>query len=1088
VLDTPAEPALDELAALAAHACEAPIALISLVDERRQWSKASVGLPAGETPRDLSFCAHAILQPDLFIVPDAATDERFAGNPLVTGDPQVRFYAGAPLVSADHHALGTLCVMDRVARTLRPWQREALRMLGRQVMAQLEQRRQARDLARSERLLRTIFDSEPECVKVLDQNGALRMMNRAGLALIEADSFGQVAGQCISSLVVPEHRAAFEALMARVFRGESGSVEFQIVGLKGAVRWLETHAAPLRDERGDVSSLLGITRDITAHKRVVAALRDKTVELETALTIARMGAWSWDFSSDAVTTLQGGGPVSGLPEASYPTTGAAFMALVHPDDRALVGERIERAKASGPYEAEFRIVLPDGSIRWVAARGECVRNADGAATGLSGIDQDITERKEAEQQIQYLNRVYALLSDINQIIVRTQDAPAMLMAACRSAVEQGRFRMAWIGLVDEATGQLEVVAHAGATPDTLDILNGILGSDRRGGGCAFTTHVLHTGLHAVCNEIASDPGAASWCDAALERGYRSMASLPLMAAGRVLGAFNLYAGEPGFFDADELRLLDELAMDVSFALEVRDRDAARRRTEQSLLDSDERFHQLADNIHEVFWMTDPATHQVLYVSPAYESIWGRPCETVYESPRRWLDAVHPDDRARVIEAADTRQGSGEYDETYRIQRPDGTVRWIRDRAFPVRDEAGTLRRIVGTAEDVTERRQLQEQFLQSQKMEAIGQLAGGVAHDFNNILTVIQGYGSLLLMDAPDPAETTEAAEEIVHAAERAAHLTRQLLAFSRRQVMQVQRVDLNEIVAGLARMLQRIVGEDVRMDILLHPRPVVVRADAGMLDQVVMNLVVNARDAMPGGGQLVIATTEQDVTEADARAHAHAAPGPHACLRVADTGEGIAPENVPHIFEPFFTTKEAGKGTGLGLATVYGIVTQHGGWIEVDSEAGRGTAVRMFLPLAGAVADSPAEGAATAPPRGGTETILLVEDEASVRRVRRLVLERAGYQVLEAANGVEASRVWEQHEGRVDLLVTDMVMPEGVGGRELAARLRARDPGLRVIFTTGYSADMAGRDQSRPEGEYFVRKPSSPEHLLDTVRRCLDA
>ena len=280
VLDTLPEAALDDLTALAATICEAPIALISLVDEHRQWFKAKVGLEAPETPRDASFCAHALHGPDLLIVPDATQDARFAQNPLVTGGPGIRFYAGAPLVTPEGAVLGTLCVIDRAPRTLTPAQEQALRVLARQVMVQLEMRRQTRELAKSERLLRAIFDAEPECMKLLSADGRVQMMNRAGLQIIEAELFEQVAGHCVFPLIAPEHRAQFEALTERVFRGESGALEFQLTGFKGTPRWLETHAAPLRDENGTVTALLGITRDITARKQNEALLNGQRQVLE----------------------------------------------------------------------------------------------------------------------------------------------------------------------------------------------------------------------------------------------------------------------------------------------------------------------------------------------------------------------------------------------------------------------------------------------------------------------------------------------------------------------------------------------------------------------------------------------------------------------------------------------------------------------------------------------------------------------------------------------------------------------------------------------------------------------------------------
>ena len=715
-----------------------------------------------------------------------------------------------------------------------------------------------------------------------------------------------------------------------------------------------------------------------------------------------------------------------------------------------------------------------------------MRDTKGVAVSLAGVDRDITEQRRAEQRIRQLNRVYSVLSDINQTIVRESNPQTMLSAACRIAVENGQFRMAWIGLRSAPGQPITIAAHAGATADTLEILHSMFEGEQQGGNCAFTSQALQTGRHGVCADLAHDPRAASWRNAALQRGYRGMASLPLKAGGKVIGIFNLYAGEPDFFDAREIHLLDELAMDISFALEVYEQEAERRRVEQVLRESEERFRQLAENIQEVFWMT--ANNQILYVSPAYERIWGRTCASLYESPRSWLDAIHPDDRAQILHAAKDIQTGGGYDETYRIQRPDGAVRWIHDHAFPVRGAQGEVVRIVGTAEDITEQRQLEEQYRQAQKMEAIGQLAGGVAHDFNNLLTVIRGYGSLLLLGTQTTDQTAVAAQEIVRAAERAANLTRQLLAFSRRQVMQPRALDLTETVTGLTTMLQRILGADVHLQLNPHPSPLMTRADAGMLDQVLMNLAINACDAMPDGGRLLIETTEKSFSEEEAATIPDARPGRYVSLRVTDTGSGISPENLSRIFEPFFTTKQPGKGTGLGLATVFGIVKQHCGWIQVDSEVGRGTTFQIFLPAAGETTESRSAAIVKPGPQGGTETILVVEDEPSLRILMRAVLEPHGYRVLEAANGVDALRVWDEHKGSVQLLLTDIMMPEGISGVELAARLRQYSPELRVIFTSGYSADIAGGQLHLQEGQNFIQKPSSPQQLLETVRRCLDS
>jgi CheY-like chemotaxis protein len=305
---------------------------------------------------------------------------------------------------------------------------------------------------------------------------------------------------------------------------------------------------------------------------------------------------------------------------------------------------------------------------------------------------------------------------------------------------------------------------------------------------------------------------------------------------------------------------------------------------------------------------------------------------------------------------------------------------------------------------------------------------------------------------------------------------------------MQPRPLDLTETVTSLTAMLQRIVGADVHLELIPHPSPLTTRGDPGMLDQVLMNLVINACDAMPRGGRLLIETTEESFTAEEAAAIPDAKPGRYVSLRVTDTGSGIAPEDLPRIFEPFFTTKQPGKGTGLGLSTVFGIVKQHCGFIRVDSEAGVGTTFQVFLPEAGETDEPHCAETVKTEPLGGTETVLVVEDEPSLRMLTRAVLEPHGYQVLEAANGVDALRVWDEHQGSVQLLLTDIIMPGSMSGLELATRLQASSPKLRVIFTSGYSADIAGPQLHLQEGQNFIQKPSSPQQLLQTVRRCLDS
>jgi PAS domain S-box-containing protein len=513
-----------------------------------------------------------------------------------------------------------------------------------------------------------------------------------------------------------------------------------------------------------------------------------------------------------------------------------------------------------------------------------------------------------------------------------------------------------------------------------------------------------------------------------------------------------------------------------------------KRAQEALRESEGKFRELAENIDEVFWLADPVKPEVLYVSPAYEKISGRDCASVYRGARMWSEEVHPDDKDRVMEAVATKQAPGEYDEVFRIVRPNKEVRWIHDRAFPIRNAAGEIHRIVGVAKDITEEKALEQQFRQAQKMESIGQLAGGVAHDFNNILTIVQGHASLIEMSHNLSPQIAESVHEIAFAAEHAASLTRQLLTFSRRQVIQPGEVDLNEVVGGVAKMLRRTLGEDITLQFESSAELPPIWADAGMMEQILMNLAVNARDAMPKGGCLTVRTTRLNVDEAFTRHNLEASMGTFACLTVSDTGSGIAPENLSKIFEPFFTTKEVGKGTGLGLATVYGIVKQHRGWIDVQSQPGKGTTFTIYLPAEKERKGGKKSAAPKEIIRGGKETILLVEDETALRMLVRNVLESYGYKIMEAECGPAALDVWREHHSKVNLLLTDLVMPGGMTGRDLAEQLRKQKPGLRVVYTSGYSAEIVGKDFRLREGLNFLQKPYPPRKLAKCVRDCLDS
>jgi PAS domain S-box-containing protein len=477
---------------------------------------------------------------------------------------------------------------------------------------------------------------------------------------------------------------------------------------------------------------------------------------------------------------------------------------------------------------------------------------------------------------------------------------------------------------------------------------------------------------------------------------------------------------------------------------------------------------------------------VLWANPAFTTFTGYELsEVVGQNPRLLKSGRH--DEAFYQNLWETIRGGRVWRGEMINRRKDGSDYQEEMTITPVKNQWGEVTHFIAVKQDITQRRALEEQFRQAQKMDAFGQLAGGVAHDFNNILAVIMMQADLLQVDA-SKGDTAGMALEIGQAAKRGADLTRQLLLFSRRQTLNTHPLDLNDTVTNLTKMLRRIVGEHIEMGIETAGSPLWVNADSGMLDQVLMNLVVNARDAMPGGGRLRIETAAAHLdAEAAQRFGQEGRPGPFACLSVKDEGCGIKREYLDRIFEPFFTTKEVGKGTGLGLATVFGIVRQHQGWIGVSSEVGKGSTFRVFLPRLNNGDDPVSADASSQTPHAKRETVLIVEDEKPLRSLMSNALTRLGYRVLEAASCVEALEIWRGAGNDVELLITDLVMPGELNGKELARQFCRERPGLKVIYTSGYSTDVTGTDLKLTEGINFLSKPFTLQHLAEILRRQFD-
>jgi two-component system, cell cycle sensor histidine kinase and response regulator CckA len=1075
VAPAPPDPALGELAQLAAAICQTPMAFIAFVDDVRQWCAASVGCAPRETPRDRSIGVHTIGRTDPLIL-DAHADPRCAHDPIVSGPSRARFVAAAPLVAPGGHVVGCLAVADREQRTLTDPQAQGLAALSRQVMAQLEVRRQTKTLREREERLRLALDAAHMGTFDWDMVHGRITWSRG-----HEDLWGMAPGtfggtyESFAERVHPDDLPVVNAEVQRcVATGDAFEHEFRVVWPDGSVHWVLGRGEFDFDAGGSPVRMRGVVQDTTARKTSEAAARQTEERFKEAQREAGIGSWRYlpDGTllwSDQMYELM---PVP----RGVPLQYERVVEIIHPDDRG-GGQLTDFARAlqsgASDYQADYRVIWPDGRVRTVHSRGIFHRDADGRLVEAIGTIQDVTERRQAEARIRQLNRVYAMLGGISEALVREKDPDTMLNAACRITVNTGGFRMAWIGLFD-AAGVLRVRAHAGADDAALAIIESLI-RQAPPGGCRFTADALWTGIHAICGSIATDPDAAMWRHEALSRQYRSMAALPLIGDGRPIGVFNIYAADTGVFDDQEVRLLDDVANDISFALEGVRRDFERQQAE-------ERFRLVVENIREVFWITN-ASGGLEFLSPAYETIWGRPPQPIYERRESWLDTVHPDDRSRMEESMRTQLDTGATDDTYRIVRPDGTVRWIRSRSFPVRDRTGRLERIVGTSADVTEQRQLEEQFLQAQKMESIGRLAGGIAHDFNNLLTVINGTAELAALDLPRDSALRTDLLQIRQSGERAAALTRQLLALSRQQILRPLIINLTTVVRGMQSMLRRLISEHVELAFRLDDRLGQVKADPGQIEQVILNLTVNAQDAMPDGGTLTVETGRVYLDTGDAANHLATRTGPYAMLAVSDTGIGMDEATRQRIFEPFFTTKEIGKGTGLGLSTVYGIVQQSGGGLFVYSEPGRGTTFKVYFPLVDEVPDVPI--AFDGDDQSGTETILLVEDEPALRALTRRVLSSAGYTVLDAGTGDGALAVLAAYDGPVHLMLTDVVMP-GMNGRDLAVRVTAMRPDIKVLYASGYTDDAIFRHGVLDDGSHFISKPYAPAELRRKVRAVL--
>jgi PAS domain S-box-containing protein len=701
---------------------------------------------------------------------------------------------------------------------------------------------------------------------------------------------------------------------------------------------------------------------------------------------------------------------------------------------------------------------------------------------------DKLSQKAAELHV--TNRRLAALLDIALRLGSERDPHRLLEGFCQAARNLIGARYAAVGLVGGAGEHAQTLFTSGVEPQALagvgfalprgDVLDRLLAEARPvrlrdlGNGTPTPVFPPRLGIRSFLGAPVVSPGHAyGWACLADRLGADEFSE----EDERLFAIFAALAGrvyENGRFYAEARQRTEELEREV----------AERRRAEEALRQSHALLRAVTEGTTDMVFVKDQQGCFLL-INPAGARLLGKAvAEVLGKDDTALLSA----EAAARVTADDRRVMAGGVTLTLEeVVEAAGARHTFLTTKGPYRDARGRVVGVVGISCDITERKKLEEQYRRAQKMEAVGRLAGGVAHDFNNLLTVILGYGDHLLATLPEGDPAREAVAQMTTAGARAASLTRQLLAFTRQQVIAPKVLDLKAVVADTQKLLQRVIGEDIELVTTAEPDLGSVRADPGQVVQVLMNLAVNARDAMPQGGKLTIAMQNVELDEEYAWSHPDARPGPHVLLAVSDTGSGMTAEVKARIFEPFFTTKEPGEGTGLGLATVYGIVKQAGASVDVDSAPGRGTMFRVYFAR---VDQSPSAGKSSpglGPAPRGAETVLLVEDEDTVRSLARHLLAGCGYAVLEAQNGEEALRLAAGHAGRIDLLVTDVVMPQ-MGGRELAERLTASRPGLKVLFLSGYTNDAVMRHGVLEAEVEFLQKPFTPGAFAYKIREVLDA
>ena len=886
-------------------------------------------------------------------------------------------------------------------------------------------------LRRKREKLRVTLASIGDAVVTTDAHSRVTMLNPIAEALTgwtEVDAVGRPL-EDVFHIVNEGTREPVESPVARAL------AEGTIVGLAnhtvliardGTERPIDDSAAPIRDATGAILGVVLVFRDVTARYAAEETVRRERALLRTLIDALPDAVWTKDATGRFVISNPAHVAMVGAADeaAVAGRTGSDF----HPPELAAEYAHDDQRVFAGEtvFNKEERVRYADGRERWHLVIKAPLRDRAGQVSGLVGVSRNVQHRKEAEDALRSSEALFrSAFEDTNVAMVITDLDNRFVRA-----------NAAFARMFGYAPGEMIGMAMVDIThPEDL-----VESLARRKGLLAGASHFVQQ------KRYRHRDGRLLW----------GVTNVSLVRDAS--GAPAVYVGQ---------------VQDIT----------ARKAAEDELRASEARLRLFIDSARDyAIFMTDPAGTVVTW-NPGAERAYGYPATEAVGLP---LERFHlPEEGTagapteRLARAAST--GSHQT-EGWRV-RKDGTRFWAETTISALRD--GELRGFAVIARDMTDRRKLEGQFRQAQKLEAVGRLAGGVAHDFNNLLTVINGYSDVVIAALPSGDPHREALAAIRDAGDRAAGLTSQLLAFGRKTIVEPKVLDLNAVIDQLARLLRRLVGEDVILATALAPDLSRIKADPTQIEQIVMNLAINARDAMPRGGRLTIETRNVRLGAGDATAYPDLPPGPYVQLAVSDTGIGMTDEVKARVFEPFFTTKEPGKGTGLGLAMTYGAVKTHNGHIAVYSEPNVGTTFKILLPATGDRPTGPLSSERRPAPRGA-ETVLLAEDDDTVRKFAKLVLEMQGYAVIEGAGGADALRAATGHSGAISLLITDVVMP-GMGGRDLAEALRLRYPGLKVLYVSGYTDDAVVRHGIVAATDAFLQKPFTPLSLARKTRAVLD-